>query len=123
MEPMTLHRSIAGTLVALGVLHLVLGIYWSWEVWVRVAHEGFFDAIDPWMDRNAAFWFTYLSLPIIFAGVLCLRLLKDTGKPLPRSVSLWLVGLGAIGAFFMPASGFVILIILGALALLPVKVR
>ena len=120
---MTLHRSIAWALVALGALHLVLGIYWSWEVWVRIARDGFFDAIDPWMDRNAAFWFTYLSLPIMFAGALCLRLLKDTGKPLPRSVGLWLLILGAIGTFFMPASGFIFLLILGALALLPVKAR
>jgi len=120
---MTLHRGIAWALVALGALHVVLGIYWSWEVWVRIANDGLFDAIDPWMDRNAAFWFTYLSLPIMFAGVLCLRLLKDTGKPLPRSVGLWLVALGAIGVFFMPASGFIVLVILGVLVLLPVRAR
>ena len=118
---MTLHRSIAWALVALGALHLVLGIYWSWEVWVRIARDGSFDAIDPWMDRNAAFWFTYLGLPIMFAGALCLRLLKDTAKPLPPTVAYWLLILGAIGTFFMPASGLVFLLILGALALVPVN--
>jgi len=120
---MALHRGVAWALVALGIIHLILGITWSWEVWVRVARDGFFDAIDPWMDRNAAFWFTYLSLPFVFAGVLCLRLLKDTGKPLPRSVGLWLLALGALGTFFMPASGFIFLFILGALVLIPVRAR
>jgi hypothetical protein len=118
---MTLHRSIAWALVALGVLHLVLGIIWSWEVWIRIAQDGFFDAIDPWMDRNAAFWFTYLSLPLVFGGVLCLQLLKQTRRPLPRSVGLWLLGLGAVGSFFMPASGLVFMMLLGGMALLPVK--
>jgi hypothetical protein len=120
---MTLHRGIAWALVALGALHLGLGITWSWDVWVRIARDGFFDAIDPWMDRNAAFWFTYLGLPIMFVGVLCLRLLKATGRPLPRSVAVWLLGLGAVGTFFMPASGFFFLVILGALALLPARTR
>lgn len=120
---MTLHRGIAWALVALGAIQFVLGISWSWEVWVRVAHDGLFDAIDPWMDRNAAFWSAYLSLPIMFAGALCLRLLKETGRPLPRSVGLWLLGLGVVGTFFMPASGFVFLVVLGALTLLRVKVR
>lgn len=120
---MTLHRGISWALVALGALHLALGIYWSWEVWARIVSDGFFDAIDPWMDRNAAFWFTYLSLPIMFAGVLCLQLLKDTGKPLPRVVGFWLLGMGAVGTFLMPASGFGLLVILGVLALLPVRNR
>lgn len=120
---MTLHRSIAWALVALGVSQLILGVSWSWEVWVRVAHDGFFDAIDPWMDRNAAFWFAYLGLPIIFSGALCLRLLKDTGRPLPRGVGIWMLCLGAIGTLFIPASGLIFLAVLGALVLLPVKTR
>jgi hypothetical protein len=118
---MTLHRAIAWALIALGAVHLVLGITWFWDVWVRVAHDGLFDAVDPWMDRNAAFWFTYLSLPVMLAGVLCLRLLKDTGRPLPHSIAYWLLGLGGIGTFLMPASGFIFLVLFGALALLPVK--
>jgi hypothetical protein len=118
---MTLHRGIAWALVALGVLHLVLGVVWFWEVWLRVAHDGFFDAIDPWMDRNAAFWFTYQALPLLLVGVLCLRLLRDTGRPLPRSIGWWLLGFGALGTFFMPASGFILLALSGMLALFPVR--
>jgi Family of unknown function (DUF6463) len=118
---MALHRGIAWALIALGVVQLFLGVYWSWEVWVRVAQDGLFDAIDPWMDRNAAFWFTYLSLPVMFSGVICLRLLRDTGRPLPRVVGYWLLGLGALGTVFMPASGFFLLLIFGGLALLPVE--
>jgi hypothetical protein len=120
---MTLHRGIAWALVALGAFHLALSIVWSWEVWERVARDGFFDSIDPWMDRNAAFWFTYLSLPLLFAGALCLRYLKDTGTPLPHSVGYWLLAIGVVSAFFMPASWLGLLAVLGVLVLLPVRVR
>lgn len=118
---MALHRGIAWALIALGAIQCALGIYWSWEVWVRVANDGFFDAIDPWMDRNAAFWFAYLGLPLIFSGVLCVRLLRDTGRPLPQSTGCWLLGLGAVGTFLMPASGLILLAIFGILILLPVR--
>lgn len=114
---MKLWKYVGVILMVLGVAHLLFALAIDWQVWARIAGDGFLNAIDPHVDRNSAFWFLSLGLFTLPLGYLCDWTIRTRNAPLPAFMGWWFVILGVFGAFFVPVSGFWTLIALGLIVL------
>lgn len=72
----------------IGVAHVIFALVIAWDIWVKIAGDGFFNAIGKGLDRSVAFWFMYLGIAFIPLGHLCQWLIKKRNAPLPRLVGV-----------------------------------
>ena len=92
-------------LVATGILHNVVGLLIFSPILGDIARAGFFNSIDPHMDRNAAFWFLGFGFMLMLMGAAIHWMHEQTGE-VPAFMGWALLAIGLIGVMMMPASGF-----------------
>ena len=68
-----MHHSTGPTLVGIGGLHTVVGVVGYRPQLAAIARDGVVDAVDPYADRQTAFWFaltgvTFMLWATTFAG-------------------------------------------------------
>jgi len=97
-------------LYATGIIHVFVGVWLYAEPLVAISQNGFFNAVDPYCDRNTAFWFL-MFVPLLFAiGQLCCWA-QVKGIALPTFLGWYLLATSIVGIVLMPISGFWLLII------------
>ena len=106
-----LPRLIVGT----AVIHIAAGLALE-TPFGEIADAGFIDSIDPYPERQAAFWYLMTGVSLLALGELARWTVRETGR-VPARLGGWLIGMGVTGIVFMPASGFWLVAALGLLAL------
>lgn len=110
-----LPRLIVGT----AVVHIGLGL--ALETPLReIADAGVVDSIDGYPERESAFWYLLTGAFLFALGELARWTARETGR-VPARLGVWLIGIGATGIVFMPASGFWLIAGLGVVALRAAK--
>ena len=106
-----LPRLIVGTAAA----HIAAGLALS-TPFGEIADAGVVDSIDPYPERQAAFWYLMTGVSLLALGELARWTVRETGG-VPARLGGWLVGMGMTGVVFMPASGFWLVGALGVIGL------
>lgn len=70
-----------------------------------VLRHGWFDAVEPQLDRMVVVWFLFFGFALALFGAL-LRWLEQRSINAPRGFAFALAGLCALGISLMPVSGF-----------------
>lgn len=97
-------------LIALSLLHVVVGLIIYTEPLLAVAHDGWFNTIasdpfHPYFDREVAFWYLMAAPFIVAIGQLCLWA-QAQQISLPAFLGWTLLMAAMIGCFMEPISGF-----------------
>lgn len=100
---MTWMRSPGLQLVAIGVLHNLVGLVLAAGPLRAIVADGFFDAVGHETDRMAAFWFVWFGWMLMLLGG-AMRALEPRPVPLGLVVGCAAMILGGCAA--MPVSGF-----------------
>ncbi len=111
-------KLVAISIIALGVLHTGLGFLWGWPAWSMIAGEGFFNAVMPHLDRSLTFWFTVTGVFLIILGQFSWWTVARAKREIPRFLGWYLLVIGIVGGVMIPVSGFVLVAVIGAAALL-----
>lgn len=104
-------RRISGLiLIAIGAVHLAAIALFYRRPFIDIVAEGGFDAVDPassgpMFDREAAYWYLFAGLGFVLLGVLVTWVERHLGAP-PAVLGWLLLGVGALGVFLVPVSGF-----------------
>ena len=108
-------------LIAGAILHIGVGLA-LWTPLAEVVEAGVIDSIDPYRERQYAFWYLMTGVAWLALGELARWTLRETGR-VPARVGCWLIGIGVTGIVFMPASGFWLIAAVGAIALRAARER
>lgn len=107
-------RVTAGALVAgIGMVHNLLGFVLGAAPLLEILSAGGFNAVTddrPW--RLAIFWFLWFGWALMLLGGTW-HWAERSGLTLPRWGGAALIALGLGGAFFMPVSGFWLVVPVG----------
>lgn len=101
--------------IAIAIIHMIVGLVAYFPQWREIAQAGWFNVVapDPFapiFDREAAFWFMMITPFLSILGQLCLW--ADRQKlTVPILVSGILLSSTIAGIFFMPISGFWLILI------------
>ena len=107
----------ARVLIAIGILHLLLFLWFGRRVLAAVASEGFWNTIDPIRDRQMIFWALMTGVFGLLFGQLALWV-ESHGKRLPAFLGWELIALALVTGVLMPASGGWLFLIPAVLLLL-----
>jgi hypothetical protein len=106
----------AGSVVSsIALLHCAVGVALAWQPLRAILADGAIGAVDPHLDRMAAFWFMFFGFLLLLLGE-ALRLWEGSAK-LPARVGYGLLALCGTGALIMPISGFWLGVVPAALIL------
>jgi hypothetical protein len=105
--------SAGNLLMATGIGHALVGVALFYEALAAILREGFFNAIAPHMDREAAFWFLLLGPVWFLLGQVVNRAVSHRDTRLLGLLGWHVLVVGVVGAMLMPISGFWILIAVG----------
>ena len=108
-------------LIGGAVFHIAVGLA-LWTPLAEIAEAGVIDSIDPYPERQYAFWYLMTGVAWLALGELARWTLHETGR-VPARVGGWLIGIGVTGIVFMPASGFWLIAAVGAIALRAARER
>ncbi len=111
-----MERYVGKLLLATAVVHLVVGGAAAAGPLAAVGRAGVVNAVEPHPGRMAAVWFMLFGILLGLLGRLTDWAQAERGR-LPASLGWGLLGLGALGAALMPASGFWLALPQGLLAL------
>lgn len=101
--------------IAIAIIHVIVGLATYLPQWQEIAQAGWFNVVapDPFapiFEREDAFWFMMITPFLLILGQLCLW--ADQQKlTLPISVSGVLLAFAITGIFFIPISGFWLVLI------------
>ncbi|MBD2260335.1 DUF6463 family protein [Pseudanabaena sp. FACHB-2040] len=101
--------------IAIAIIHVAVGLAIYFPQWQAIAQAGWFnvvapDPLAPVFDREDAIWFMTITPFLLILGQLCLW--ADQQKlTLPISVSGILLASSITGIFFIPISGFWLVLI------------
>lgn len=107
----------ARVLIGVGVLHLLLFLWFGRRVLVAIADEGFWNTIDPIRDRQMIFWALMTGVFGLLLGQLALWV-EAHGKRLPAFLGWQLIAIALVCGVLMPESGGWLFLIPGVLILL-----
>jgi len=102
-------------LIAISIIHVLVGILICAVPLADIAHNGIFNAVSPDLlspnfDREAAFWFMMFA-PLLFAiGQLCCWA-EVQRLTLPAFLGWNLLAVSLVGILLQPISGFWLLIL------------
>jgi hypothetical protein len=109
-------------LVAIGIIHCVIGFILSWEILAVWNEAGWWHSIERkdtmHLDRFAALWFQVAGLGWIALGWLMQQWLQRFGS-LPPALGWVLLATGALVAYVLPTSGAWMFIPLGLRVAMP----
>ena len=117
-----MHRFGGHVLTAIGGLHLAVGSLAYARPLAAIGRDGFVNAVDGHVDRDAAFWFLMTGVLLVLLGQLVRWAQRRLGT-LPAFLGWSLLALAAVGAILMPFSGFWLLLVAAVLALAAARAR
>ena len=91
-------------LIAVGLLHVTLFLWWGRRVLRAIVTEGFWDTIDPHRDRQMIFWSLFAGVMLVLLGQLALWA-ERRGLRLPAVLGWELLVITIAGGVLMPVSG------------------
>jgi hypothetical protein len=96
--------------IIVSIIHGGVGAFVYFEQWQAIAQDGWFNAVvpDPFapiFERDAAFWFMFVTPFILLMGQLCLWSDRQH-VALPVSIGGILLATLIVGLFLLPVSGF-----------------
>src|SRR5918992_3613868 len=94
----------ARVLIGIGVLHLLLFLWFGRRVLVAIANEGFWNTVDASRDRQMIFWTLMTGAFGLLLGQLALWV-EAHGKRLPGFLGWQIIAIALIGGVLMPESG------------------
>ncbi len=98
--------------MGVGVLHALTGIVLNADSWSAILRDGYFNAVRPHFDREAAFWIMMLTPFLVAIGLMVRHALARDDRWLLALAGWSLLGIGTAGAVAMPISGFWVGIVL-----------
>lgn len=99
-------RKVGYVLMAIALIHTFFGFVFFPGPIMDVIRAGMFNTIvEPFHDRNGAFWFFIFGAMLALYGGMTQWLIDSVGR-LPRFWGWGFLALCVVGVFFMPASGF-----------------
>ena len=104
-----MHHSTGPTLIGIGGLHTVVGVVGYRPQLAAIARDGVVDAVDPYADRQTAFWFALTGVTLMLWGD-NIRWMERTTGSVPPALPWQLLGVGSVGVVLMPRSGFWLLL-------------
>ena len=106
-------RNINGSLlIAIGILHCIVGVIGGLDYLGEIGQAGFFDSIGSEYPRIAVFWFMFSGFLLILFGQLARSVERSQRRQLPQFVGWELLVISIIGAILIPISGFWLLMAL-----------
>ena len=115
----SLLRWLPRLIVGSAAFHIGVGVALSTPI-AEIADAGVVDSVDPYPERQSAFWYLMTGVSLLALGELARWTVRETGR-VPARLGGWLVGMGVTGIVFMPASGFWLVAALGVMALLAAR--
>jgi Family of unknown function (DUF6463) len=96
--------------IVVSMIHATVGSIIFFNQWVAIAQDGWINAVTPnplalIFEREAAFWFMFLTPFIFLMGQLCLWSDRQHFA-LPVSMGGILLATVIVGLFLLPVSGF-----------------
>lgn len=92
-------------LIATSIIHILVGTWLYAEPLADIGRSGIFNAVDPYFDRNTAFWFMIVA-PLLFTlGQICCWA-QAHSITLPAFLGWHLLAISVVGVILMPISGF-----------------
>jgi Family of unknown function (DUF6463) len=101
-------------LVALGILHCLLGLVVFRKPIFAAMGDGFIGKFAGIPERRLAFWFIIFGPLLLMSGHVAVIAVADGNMVLLRVVGIYLFAASAIGATALPKSPFSITIFLAA---------
>ncbi|MEE8151576.1 MAG: DUF6463 family protein, partial [candidate division NC10 bacterium] len=92
--------------MGVGVLHALTGLVLNADSWSAILRDGYFNAVRPQFDREAAFWFMMLTPFLVAIGLMVRHALARDDRWLLALAGWTLLGIGTAGAVAIPVSGF-----------------
>ncbi len=104
-------RGISGLLlIAIGVLHTVVGIFNGYSVLSQISRATFSTETSRQLvaalGRQFAFWFLFGGFLMLALGHLLTWIERRLGRPVPSFIGWELLVLSVAGLLAMPVSGF-----------------
>lgn len=93
-------------LMLTSVIHNLIGIVLFWEPLVDMFQAGLFNSVANQFDRATVFWFLLSGAMFFILGNFMHWLANDLNKEIPPFLGWHLLWLSIVGIFFLPASGF-----------------
>ena len=115
-----MRRYTGPVVMAIGLLHILYVFATLRGPISSIARDGIFDAVDPYHDRNVAFWSLWFGVLLLTVGYLIHWTQSRVGT-MPALPGWVLLGMGLTGGILMPASPFWVAIPLGLSVLLPAR--
>ncbi len=97
-------RIAAQSLVALGVLHVIFGLFRFKAPLREVVSEGFFDRFKMNDTRRLAFWFILVGPLLMLIGQLAVRAVRIGETGMVLTIGLYLFAGAVIGVLAAPKS-------------------
>ncbi len=97
-------------LILTSIIHILIGIIVFREPLVEIFHAGLFNSIAFHYNRATIFWFLMSGVLMFIIGHLMHWLANDLGRELPKFLGWHMLCLSIVGAFFLPISGFWLLL-------------
>jgi len=107
----------AWILIGIGLLHMLLFLWFGRRVLAAIAGEGFWDTIDPIRDRQMIFWALLTGVIALLLGQLALWV-EGRGMRLPAFLGWELIAITLVCGVLMPISGEWLFLIPAALILI-----
>ncbi len=96
-------------LFAVGVIHLLFGIFFMHTTLAVLWSEGLLNTVNGQPPREAVFWFLCTGIMLLLAGVLVDRMERER-LAIPRFATGLFAALTVTGVVVMPISGIWLLI-------------
>ncbi|GAA6140295.1 DUF6463 family protein [Hydrogenophaga sp. 5NK40-0174] len=113
---MLIHRHAGRLLMAIGLIHCALGVFFSFDILAAWANAGWWHSIEKpeglLMDRFAALWFQVAGVSWVLLGWLMQQWIARIGH-LPPTVGWGLAFMAAVVAWVLPVSGAWLILGLG----------
>lgn len=103
-------RWIGRWIIAIGVIHNLVGLYFFAPVLREIGAAGVWNAVGVDTMRNLAFWFLYTGCLLMVVGYLTDWIEERTGGALPNAYGWMLLALLLLGVVLIPESGFWLLV-------------
>lgn len=108
---------VGGWLIAIGVLHNLVGLMVGGPVLLEIMADGWVAAVpDDAPMRMALFWFLWFGWLAILLGASWLQI-ERRGLVVPAWQGLAMIVIGLLGALAMPISGFWLVLPVGAVVM------
>lgn len=112
----TLFSSPGRLLLAIGLLHIGLGLAKAGIPAGAILRDGVVNAVEPHPERESWFWYMQTGWAMILVGQIAIWA-ERRGDTLPPRFGWQLLGIASVGVVLMPLSGFWAIFVPAAVAL------